>query len=93
MKIEQDKIIIDLKPYSKNTIKEFAQDWLSNLSYIYKQTGDYFEHHWTNAEQLTKNHKYCSSIEVYQTTVREYMHRNNKIVKDAISELSKQLSV
>jgi hypothetical protein len=91
MKIEQDKIIIDLKPYSKETIQEFAKDWLSNLRVIHEKTHEYFEHEWTNAEQLTKNHKYTKTIEVYQRTIRDYMNKHNQIVVDAISELSIQL--
>ena len=93
MKIEQDKIIINLKPYSKEAIQEFAKDWLSNLRQVHEATGEYLDDQWTNAEQLTKNHVYSDVVELYQRTIRNYMNKHNEIVKDAISELSRQYSV
>lgn len=93
MKIEQDKIVINLIDYSEEVIKEFAENWLSNLKYIHETTGKYIEDQWTNAEQLTKNHKYSDVIEIQQKVIRTYMNKHNQIVKDAISELSKQFSV
>jgi hypothetical protein len=89
MKIERDKIIIDLSNYSKEDIQIFAMGWRYNINRIYERTREFFDHEYTNADQLIRNHKYCTQIEVFQRTIKDFMNKENRIVLDAINELAK----